>query len=124
MFRLSVFFRSIFLHDLISRGLFLNNLKVNGPVHALLQLVSISSLSYRKIPSLRSKRFQSSYSAKVGAGAKKWKGEGEGRRGSFFTPLPLPLHSIHCVNSQFYRREIAVKGVKMLRLRDTNLSLI
>ena len=51
--------------------------------------------------SLRSKRFQSSYSAKFGAGAKKkWKGEGEGRRGSF-TPLPLPLHSFFCSRSSF-----------------------
>ena len=52
MFRLSVFFsRSIFPYELISRGLFLNNLKDNGPVHAL--LVSISRLSYRKIPKRR-----------------------------------------------------------------------
>ena len=36
-----------------------------------------------KFSSLRSKRFQSSYSAKVRAGAKKkWKGEGEWRRGN------------------------------------------
>ena len=43
--------------------------------------------------SLLSKRFQSSYCAKVRAEAKKrLKGEGEGRRGSFF-PLPLPRHS-------------------------------
>ena len=41
--------------------------------------------------SLRSKRFQSSYCAKVGAKAnkKKWKGEGEERRGKFpFLPSP------------------------------------
>ena len=43
--------------------------------------------------SLRNKRFQSSYCAKVRAEAKKrLKGKGEGRRGSFF-PLPLPRHS-------------------------------
>ena len=41
--------------------------------------------------SLRSKRFQSSYCAKVRAEAKK-RLKGEGRRGSFF-PLPLPRHS-------------------------------
>ena len=42
--------------------------------------------------SLRSKRFQSSHCAKVRAGAKKrWKGEGEGRKVSFF-PLPVPRH--------------------------------
>ena len=49
--------------------------------------------------SLRSKRFQSSYCAKVSYYAKvsaeakkRLKGEGEGRRGSF-VPLPLPRHS-------------------------------
>ena len=43
--------------------------------------------------SLHSKRFQSSYWAKVRAEAKKrLKGEGEGRRGTFI-PLPLPRHS-------------------------------
>ena len=62
-----------------------------------------------KVPlSKLSKRFQSSYGAKVRAGAKKtrWKWEGEGRRGSFpkswglratsvsFFPLPLPCHSL------------------------------
>ena len=43
--------------------------------------------------SLRSKRFQSSYSAKFGAGAKKkWKGEGEGRRGKVPSlPSPSPF---------------------------------
>ena len=41
--------------------------------------------------SLGSKRFQSSYCAKVRAEAKK-RLKGEGRRGSFF-PLPLPRHS-------------------------------
>ena len=52
------------------------------------------------ISSLRSKRFQSSYSAKFGAGAKKnGRGEGEGR--SSFTPLPLPLHSFFCSRSSF-----------------------
>ena len=41
--------------------------------------------------SLRSKRFQSSYSAKVRAGAKKkWKGEGEGTRENAFPSLPSP----------------------------------
>ena len=44
------FFRSIFLYELISPGLFLNDLKVNGPVHVL--LVGISPLSYRKIPKI------------------------------------------------------------------------
>ena len=34
---------------------------------------------YQVIDSLRSKRFQSSYSAKVGAGAKKKNGRGKGR---------------------------------------------
>ena len=46
--------------------------------------------------SLHSKRFQSSYWAKVRAEAKKrLKGEGEGRRGNLhsFIPLPLPRHS-------------------------------
>ena len=45
------------------------------------------------ISSLRSKRFQSSYSAKFGAGAKKkWKGEGEGRRGNVPSlPSPSPF---------------------------------
>ena len=38
---------------------------------------------------LRSKRFQSSYSAKVRGGAKqKWKGEGEGRRGNACLQTP------------------------------------
>ena len=42
--------------------------------------------------SLRSKRFQSSYCAKVRAGAKKKvEGGGEGEKSSFF-PLPLPRH--------------------------------
>ena len=51
---------------------------------------------FPQIPSLRSERFQSSYSAKFGAGAKKkWKGEGEGRR------IPLPLHSFFCSRSSF-----------------------
>ena len=50
------------------------------------------------VGSLRSKRFQSSYCAKVRAGAKNKKveegggGEKRKRRGSFF-PLPLPRHS-------------------------------
>ena len=38
--------------------------------------------------SLHSKRFQSSYSAKVRVGAKKWKGEGEGRRGNACPQTP------------------------------------
>ena len=54
------------------------------------------------VGSLRSKRFQSSYCAKVRAGAKNKKveegggGEKRKRRGSFFPlplPLPLPRHS-------------------------------
>ena len=57
----------------------------------------------KKEISLRSKRFQSSYSAKFEAGAKK-KMEGGGgreeRKGSF-TPLPLPLHSFFCSRSSF-----------------------
>ena len=41
--------------------------------------------------SLHSKRFQSSYWAKVRAEAKKrLKGEGEGRRGNLHSPLPPP----------------------------------
>ena len=44
--------------------------------------------------SLRSKRFQSSYSAKVGAGAKKkWKGKGEGRRGNTCPQTPRYLEN-------------------------------
>ena len=46
--------------------------------------------SYQAI-SLRSKRFQSSYCAKVRAEAKKsLKGEGEGRRGNLHSPPPPP----------------------------------
>ena len=48
------------------------------------------------IYSLRSKRFPSSYCAKVEARTKKkkWKWEGEGGRGRIsFSPLPLPLHT-------------------------------
>ena len=54
--------------------------------------------------SLGSKRFQSSCCAKVTAEAKKrLKGEGEGRRGSFF-PLPLPRHSFFLLLFQLSRR--------------------
>ena len=54
--------------------------------------------------SLGSKRFQSSYCAKVTAEAKKrLKGQGEGRRGSFF-PLPLPRHSFFLLLFQLSRR--------------------
>ena len=83
--------------------------------------------------SLRSKRFQSSYSAKFGAGAKKkWKGEGEGRRGNSFskswglrasgsfTPLPLPLHSFFCSRSSFLD-ELA-RNRLLRRLTKINLS--
>ena len=49
--------------------------------------------------SLRSKRFQSSYSAKFGAGAKKkWKGEGEGRGGN------PPPSFLFLLSFQFSRR--------------------
>ena len=52
--------------------------------------------------SLRSKRFQSSYSAKVGAGAKKkWKGEGKGRRGNACPQTPSFLFLL---SSQFSGR--------------------
>ena len=51
--------------------------------------------------SLGSKRFQSSYCAKVTAEAKKrLKGQGEGRRGSFF-PLPSPVIHFFCSCSSF-----------------------
>ena len=61
------------------------------------RLAVIDSDLHRGV-SVRSKRFQSSYSAKFGAGAKKWKGEEP--LGSF-TPLPFPLHSFFCSRSSF-----------------------
>ena len=65
--------------------------------------------------SLRSKRFQSSYSAKFGAGAKKkWKGEGEGREET------LPLHSFFCSRSSFLD-ELA-RNRLLRRLTKINLS--
>ena len=46
-------------------------------------IVRLPQLQLMLATNLRSKRFQSRYSAKVGAGAKKkWKGEGQGRRGN------------------------------------------
>ena len=51
-----------------------------------------------------SKRFQSSYSAKVEAGAKKWKGEGEGRRGNLLSPPPPPSFLFFSLPSQRSRR--------------------
>ena len=52
-------------------------------------IVRLPQLQLMLATNLRSKRFQSRYSAKVGAGAKKkWKGEGEGRRGNACPQTP------------------------------------
>ena len=63
-------------------------------------LLNLQSLNVRQqLISLRSKRFQSSYSAKVRAGAKKkWKGEGEGRRGNWPVTWEININ----VESSFY----------------------
>ena len=59
--------------------------------------------SYQAI-SLRSKRFQSSYCAKVRAEAKKsLKGEGEGRRGNLHSPPPPTSFIFFLLLSQFSR---------------------
>ena len=64
------------------------------------RLAVIDSDLHRGV-SLRSKRFQSSYSAKFGAGAKKkMEGGGTAWHGSF-TPLPFLLHSFFCSRSSF-----------------------
>ena len=49
-----------------------------------------STMKFMEFSSLRSKRFQLSYGAKVRGGAKKkgWEGEGEGRRGNACPPTP------------------------------------
>ena len=73
----------------ILKGIFLVHIQVKNPAFQSQSTVSISSLSFFR--SLRSKRFQSSYSAKVRAGAKKkkkWKGKGEGRRGNACPQTP------------------------------------
>ena len=55
--------------------------------------------------SLRSKRFHSSYSAKVEAGAKKKNGRGRGKGEEVPSlPSPLPLHSFFLLSSPFSRR--------------------
>ena len=54
------------------------HIQVKNPAFQSQSTVSISSLSFFR--SLRSKRFQSTYSAKVRAGAKKKNGRGRGRR--------------------------------------------
>ena len=63
---------------------------------------------YSSYLSLRSKRFQSSYSAKVRAGAKKktLKGEGEGRRRNASLPSPSPVIPLFffLLSSQLSRR--------------------
>ena len=62
----------------ILKRIFLVHIQVKNPAFQSQSTVSISSLSFFR--SLRSKRFQSSYSAKVRAGAKKKKnGRGRGR---------------------------------------------
>ena len=78
------------------------------------QVMRSVTCSHPTTNSLRSKRFQSSYCAKVRAEAKKrLKGEGEGRRGNSFSkswglrasgsfiPFPLPRHSFFLLLSQF-----------------------
>ena len=76
-----------------------------------LYCVSNRLLAVRPCSSLRNKRFQSCYCAKVRTGAKKerWKGEGEGRRGEEETafpsfPSPSPVNHFFSLLSQFSRR--------------------
>ena len=80
------------------------------------RLAVIDSDLHRGV-SLRSKRFQSSYSAKFGAGAKKKMegGGGRGREESSFTPLPLPLHSFFCSRSSFLDELAGNAGNRLLR---------
>ena len=65
--------------------------------------------------SLRSKRFQSSYSAKVGAGAKK-NGRGSGK-GEEETLARKPLHSFFCSRPNFLD-ELARKRLLRRLVRD------
>ena len=62
------------------------------------RLAVIDSDLHRGV-SLRSKRFQSSYSAKFVAGAKKM--EGGGTAWFLHSPPPPPLHSFFCSRSSF-----------------------
>ena len=73
--------------------------------------------SYQAI-SLRSKRFQSSYCAKVRAEAKKsLKGEGEGRSGNLHSPPPPPSFILFCSCPSFLdelREEtLATQAIKL-----------
>ena len=64
-----------------------------------------TKMRYMVLISLRSKRFQSSYYAKVRAEAKKrLKGEGEGRRGFLRSPPPPPSFIIFLLLSRLSRR--------------------
>ena len=78
----------------ILKRIFLVHIQVKNPAFQSQSTVSISSLSFFR--SLRSKRFQSSYSAKVRAGAKKKK-NGRGReRGEEETLARKPHDSGKC----------------------------
>ena len=67
------------------------------------RLAVIDSDLHRGV-SLRSKRFQSSYSAKFGAGAKKKNGRGRNRLAWFLHSPPLPPSFLFLLSFQFSRR--------------------